>query len=45
MAARSVSGWTTILTYELEDAECDPLFFVPMVDFTKLKANSIIDDF
>jgi len=33
------------LRFELEDPECDPLFFVPMVDFTKLKASSIIDDF
>jgi hypothetical protein len=33
------------LSFELEDPECDPLFFVPVVDFTKLKANSIIDDF
>ena len=33
------------LRFELEDLECDPLFFVPLVDFTKLKANSIIDDF
>ena len=33
------------LRFELEDPECDPMFFVPMVDFTKLRAKSIIDDF
>ena len=33
------------LRVELEDPECDPLFFIPLVDFTKLKANSIIDHF
>jgi len=33
------------LRFELEDPECDPLFFIPLVDFTKLKANSIIDHF
>jgi hypothetical protein len=33
------------LRFELEDPACDPMFFVPMVDFTKLRAKSIIDDF
>jgi hypothetical protein len=33
------------LRFELEDSDCDPLFFIPLVDFTKLKANSIIDHF
>ena len=33
------------LSFTLEDPASDPLFFVPMVDFTKLKASSIIDDF
>lgn len=33
------------LRFALEDPECNPLFFVPMVDFTKLRAKSIIDDF
>ena len=33
------------LRFELEDPDCDPLFFIPLVDFTKLKANSIIDHF
>jgi hypothetical protein len=33
------------LRFTLEDPECDPLFFVPMVDFAKLRAKSIIDDF
>jgi hypothetical protein len=33
------------LRFALRDPGCAPLFFVPMVDFTKLKAKSIIDDF
>jgi hypothetical protein len=33
------------LSYTLEDKSSDPVFFVPMVDFTRLKAPSIIDDF
>jgi hypothetical protein len=33
------------LTFTLADETSDPVFFVPMVDFTKLKAPSIIDDF
>jgi len=33
------------LRFELEDPECDPLFFAPIVDFTKLKAKSIVDRF
>jgi hypothetical protein len=33
------------LTYTLDDAASAPVFFVPMVDFTRLKAPSIIDDF
>ena len=33
------------LSFTLEDPSGDPLFFVPLVDFTKLKASSIIDDF
>jgi hypothetical protein len=33
------------LGYTLDEPDCRPLFFVPMVDFTRLKAPSIIDDF
>ena len=33
------------LTYNLGEPERSPMFYVPMVDFTKLKAPSIIDDF
>ena len=33
------------LTFTLADGTSDPVFFVPLVDFTKLKAPSIIDDF
>jgi hypothetical protein len=33
------------LSFTLDAPESDPLFFVPMVDFTKLKASSIIDHF
>jgi hypothetical protein len=33
------------LSYTLHEPGCSPMFFVPLVDFTKLKAPSIIDDF
>ncbi len=33
------------LDYVMDDPSCKPLFFVPMVDFTRLRAPSIIDDF
>jgi hypothetical protein len=33
------------LSFTLEDPTSDPVFLVPMVDFTRLKAPSIIDDF
>jgi hypothetical protein len=33
------------LSFTLEDPASDPVFLVPMVDFTKLKAPSIIDHF
>jgi len=33
------------LQFTLEDAACNPLFFVPIVDFTKLKEKSIVDRF
>ena len=33
------------LAYTLADPASSPLFFVPMVDFTRLEAPSIIDDF
>jgi hypothetical protein len=33
------------LQFTLEDPEIAPLFFVPIVDFTKLKAKSIVDRF
>jgi hypothetical protein len=33
------------LTFAVEDAECDPLFFFPLVDPTRLRAPNIIDDF
>ena len=33
------------LSFTLADPGSDPIFFVPMVDFTRLKAPSIIDDF
>jgi len=33
------------LSFTLADPRSDPLFFVPMVDFTRLKAPSIVDDF
>ncbi len=33
------------LSYTLHELESSPMFFIPMVDFTKLKAPSIVDDF
>ena len=33
------------LSYTLADPSSDPIFFVPLVDFTRLKAPSIIDRF
>lgn len=33
------------LSFTLADSSSDPVFFVPMVDFTRLKAPSIIEDF
>ena len=33
------------LSYTLHEPESSPMFFMPMVDFTKLKAPSIVDDF
>jgi hypothetical protein len=33
------------LSYTLTDSDSDPIFFVPIVDFTRLKAPSIIDRF
>lgn len=33
------------LSYELHEPDSRPVFFVPMVDFTRLRAKSIIDDF
>ena len=33
------------LSYRLHEPESSPLFFIPLVDFTKLKAPSIVDDF
>ena len=33
------------LSYTLDDPESSPLYFVPVVDFTKLQAPSIVDDF
>jgi hypothetical protein len=33
------------LGYTLAAPDSRPLFFVPMVDFTRLKAPNIIDDF
>ena len=33
------------LSYEIEEAECAPLFFVPLVDLPRIEAPSIIDDF
>lgn len=33
------------LGYTLADPAAAPLFFAPLVDFTKLRAPNIIDDF
>ena len=33
------------LSYTLDDPASAPVFFVPAVDFTRLEAPSIIDDF
>jgi hypothetical protein len=33
------------LTFTLADPSSEPVFFVPMVDFTRLKAPSIIERF
>ncbi len=33
------------LDYTLGEPESKPMFYIPMVDFTKLKAPSIIDAF
>jgi hypothetical protein len=33
------------LSFTLADTASDPVFFVPVVDFARLKAPSIIDDF
>ncbi len=33
------------LGYTLAEPGCSPVFFVPSVDFTRLRAPSIIDDF
>jgi hypothetical protein len=33
------------LSFTLEDAASDPVFFVPMVDLARLKEPSIIDAF
>lgn len=33
------------LDYTLGDASSAPLFFAPLVDFTRLRAPSIVDDF
>ncbi len=33
------------LSYRLAEPDASPVFFVPMVDFTRLRAKSIIDDF
>jgi len=32
-------------SYEISEPAASPLFFVPMVDFTRLDAPSIVDDF
>jgi hypothetical protein len=32
-------------SFTLDDRASDPVFFVPMVDLTRLKAPNIIDDF
>jgi hypothetical protein len=33
------------LRYRLEDAQADPLIFLPLVDFAKVKDPSIVDVF
>ena len=33
------------LSFMLEDQSSDPIFFVPIVDFTRLKAPSIVERF
>jgi hypothetical protein len=33
------------LSFTLNDPSSDPIFFVPMVDFTRLKAPSIVEHF
>jgi hypothetical protein len=33
------------LSHAVAEPDAHPLFFVPLVDFTRLKASSIIDDF
>ncbi len=33
------------LSYALGEPDSSPVFFVPLVDFTRLRAKSIIDDF
>jgi hypothetical protein len=33
------------LSYTVTESDASPMFFVPSVDFTKLKAPSIIEDF
>jgi hypothetical protein len=33
------------LSYTLHDPDSDPVFFVPIVDFTRLKAPSIVERF
>ena len=33
------------LDFTIDDPDCDPRFLVPLVDFTRLRAKSIIDDF
>jgi hypothetical protein len=33
------------LSFTLADSSSDPVFFVPMLDFTRLKAPSIIEHF
>jgi hypothetical protein len=33
------------LHHALDEPDANPMFFVPLVDFTRLRAKSIIDDF
>ena len=33
------------LSFNLADPDSDPIFFVPIIDFTRLKAPSIIEHF